>query len=80
MEGQVARARRGLAIYFAVVIAGSGVVQTLMIRTGKPIAALAAYVIPLMWTPTIAMIVARIVNREGPRDVSFRFGGWRGLR
>jgi membrane protease YdiL (CAAX protease family) len=34
----------------------------------------------LMWVPAFASIIARLVLREGVADVSFRFGGRRGLK
>jgi hypothetical protein len=36
------------------------------------------WVVPLMWSPAAASIVARLVLREGFTDVSFRVGGRRG--
>lgn len=52
-----------------------------MIARGGPISEHTLLVFGLMWSPTIAMIVARAVNRDGIRDVSFRPGfkdrGWR---
>jgi hypothetical protein len=36
-------------------------------------------VFPLMWSPAIASVSARLVLREGFADVSFRFGGRRNL-
>jgi uncharacterized protein len=35
------------------------------------------WLLPLMWTPAAASVVARLVLREGFADVSFRFGGRR---
>jgi uncharacterized protein len=37
-----------------------------------------SWVAALMWTPTVASVVARLVLREGFADVSFRLGGRRG--
>lgn len=75
------RARRGLAIYFAVLVTLSLVFQGLIIARGGAIADHVLLVFGLMWSPTIAMVVARIALREGVRDVSFRGGlrerGWR---
>jgi hypothetical protein len=33
-----------------------------------------------MWWVTVASVVARLIMRESPRDVSFRWGGWAGTR
>jgi membrane protease YdiL (CAAX protease family) len=74
------RARRGLAIYFAVLVAGSAVLEILLIRTGDPIERHMGLVALLMWTPAFASLVARLCFREGIRDVSFRFGGRAGGR
>jgi membrane protease YdiL (CAAX protease family) len=69
------RARRGLAIYLGMLVPLSAVFQVLLIKTGQW-----AWVIPLMWSPATASIVARLVLREGFADVSFRVGGRRGWR
>jgi hypothetical protein len=68
-------ARRGLAIYFAVLVPFSAVFETLMIVGGG-----SSWVWALMWTPGAASIVARLILREGFADVSFRLGGRRGAR
>ena len=68
------RARRGLAIYFAVLVPLSAVFQALMIRGSL------SWVWALMWTPAAASVVARLVLREGFADVSFRLGGRRGWK
>ena len=67
------RARQGLAIYFGIVVLLSAVFQVLLIETGTWV-----WVVPLMWSPAAASIVARLVLREGFADVSFRVGGRRG--
>lgn len=67
------RARRGLAIYFGMVVLLSAVFQILLIETRTWI-----WVIPLMWSPAVASIMARLALREGFADVSFRVGGRRG--
>ncbi len=68
-------ARKGLYIYFSVLIAGSAVLEWLLIRAGDSIRNHVPLVLLLMWTPAIASFIARIALREGFRDVSFRFGG-----
>ena len=73
-------ARRGLLVFFALVALGSGVFQGLLLRSGKPIGESPWLVYGLMWTPGFASIVARLVFREGFRDVSFRLGGAAGWK
>ena len=68
-------ARRGLAIYFAVLVPFSAVFETLMIVGGG-----SSWVAALMWTPGAASIIARLILREGFADVSFRLGGRRGAK
>lgn len=68
-------ARRGLLVFFALVALGSGVFQGLLLRSGRPIGESPWLVYGLMWTPGVASVVARLVFREGFRDVSFRVGG-----
>ena len=68
------RARRGLIIYFAVLVPLSAVFEALMIRGSL------SWVLALMWTPAAASVVARLVLREGFGDVSFRLGGRRGWK
>jgi len=72
------RARRGLAIYFAVLVPLSAVFEGLMIM-GNP-SWLWGLVWVLMWTPAAASAVARLILREGFADVSFRIGGSRGWK
>jgi membrane protease YdiL (CAAX protease family) len=67
------QARRGLAVYFATVVPLTALFQAIIITTGD----FAPWVIPLMWCPAAASVVARLVLREGFSDVSFRFGGSR---
>jgi uncharacterized protein len=69
------RARQGLAIYFGMVIPLSAVFQVLLIQTRTWL-----WVIPLMWSPAAASVVARLALGEGFADVSFRLGGRRGWR
>jgi membrane protease YdiL (CAAX protease family) len=73
-------ARRGLLVFFAVVALGSGVFQGLLLRSGKPIGESPGLVYALMWTPAVASLFARLVFREGLRDVSYRLGGRAGWR
>src|SRR6187455_1237632 len=73
------RARRGLAVYFAVLVAGSAALQITILRYGGAIQSHGALVLALMWMPALASLIARAVMREHPRDVSFGFGGKAGL-
>jgi membrane protease YdiL (CAAX protease family) len=68
------RARRGLAVYFAVLVPLSAVFQALMIAGSL------SWVWALMWAPAAASVVARLLLREGFADVSFRLGGRRGWK
>ena len=68
------RARRGLIIYFAVLVPLSAVFEALIIKGSS------SWVWALMWTPAAASLVARLVLREGFGDVSFRVGGRRGWK
>jgi membrane protease YdiL (CAAX protease family) len=75
-----ATARRGLAIYLAVVVVGSGILEWMILRAGGAIEHHRGLIFALMWTPTLASVVARLVLREGIGDVSFRLGGRLGVR
>ncbi len=68
------RARRGLAIYFVVLVPLTAVFESLMILGNL------SWVWALMWTPAAASVVARLVLREGFADVSFRIRGSRGWK
>ena len=70
------RARRGLAIYFAIVLALSAVIQAVIISRPE----LDGLIAGLMLVPTIASVVARFGLKEGFFDVSFRFGGRQGAK
>lgn len=67
------QARRGLLRYFALLVPLSALLEGLIIRTHNP-----AWLLMLMWAPTLASVVARLTLREGFADVSFRLGGRRG--
>ncbi|MEP7380504.1 MAG: CPBP family intramembrane glutamic endopeptidase [Gemmatimonadota bacterium] len=74
------QARRGLTIYFAVLIVVSAALEGWIVFHGGLSGAWGWLVLPLMYTPALASVVARTVGREGIRDVSFRWGGWTGTR
>lgn len=75
-----ARARRGLAIYFSVVVVLSAVLEYRVLSTREPIQKHPGLIFLLMWSPAAASVIARIAMREGFRDVSFRLGGRQGVR
>ncbi len=68
-------------IYFAVLIAASAALETTIIRRGGLSAPGAGPLIyALMYVPTLASIIARLIGREGFRDISFAWGGRTGTR
>jgi len=73
----VQQARRGLVLYFAILVPLTAVLEGIMIRTGSLNGLL---VLLLMFIPTLASVIARLALREGFGDVSFRVGGWRGVQ
>lgn len=77
-------ARRGLVVYGGVVLGLSALFEGAIIAAGGAIENHTTLVLALMWSPAAAMLVARLVLREGVRDVSFRLGyakgGWRAYR
>ena len=69
------QARRGLLVYFALLIPLSIICYVLASTTRNGL-----WIAPgLMWTPALSSIIARLALREGVADVSFRLGGRRGL-
>jgi uncharacterized protein len=66
------QARRGLAVFFAIVVPLTVIFQAILITTANLL-----WVFPLMWSVAVASVVTRLVLREGFADVSFRFGGGR---
>ena len=69
-------ARRGLAIYFALVVVLSGAIEAYIIMNPELFGTMVGV---LMWSPALASVIARLVLKEGFSDVSFRFGGLRTL-
>jgi hypothetical protein len=67
-EEKVQKARRGLLVFFAMLIPLSILSYVLIMKA--PIFGLI-----LMWTPGLSSIFARIVLREGISDISLRIGG-----
>lgn len=71
-------ARRGLAIYLGLTFLLSYGIEAWVISLGGMVEQHVWEVFLLMWTPTLASIVARIALREGFGDISLRLGGRRG--
>ncbi|MEJ2860230.1 CPBP family intramembrane glutamic endopeptidase [Actinomycetospora flava] len=65
-----ARARRGLAVFVPLVVVAEVACLGLLTATGSP-----ATLYLLLWSVALASVAARLVTREGFRDVSFRWGG-----
>jgi CAAX protease family protein len=74
------KTRSGLIIFFAVLIAGSAYFEHKILVLGGSIQNHLGIIFGLVWWVTVSSIVARLVLRESPRDVSFRWGGWMGTR
>jgi uncharacterized protein len=74
------KARSGLAVFFAVLVAGSAYFEHKILVLGGSIQNHLAIIFALVWWVTVASIVARLVMHESPRDVSFCWGGWVGTR
>jgi CAAX protease family protein len=70
------RARRGLTIYFAIVLVLFALFEWIVISRPDIDG---PFIAGLMWVPAVASVAARLVLREGFSDVSFRFGGRREL-
>ena len=70
-------ARRGLVIFFALVVVLSGGLEAYIWLNPATFGTL---VLALMWSPALASVIARLVLREGFSDVSFRLGGLRTWR
>lgn len=74
------QARRGLTIYFGVLVAISAALEGWIVTHGGLEGPWGWLVLPLMYTPAVASVVARTVGREGFADVSFAWGGATGTR
>src|SRR5688572_24113387 len=74
-------ARRSLLVYLALVAIGTALVQLTIYRRGGLIEDHVALVFALMWTPTFASLLTRLIFRQSIRDVSFRFSklAWIGI-
>ena len=67
-------------IYFGVVLLVSAALEGWIIAHGGLSGPAGWLVLPLMYTPALASIVARLAGREGFGDVSFQWGGGVGTR
>jgi membrane protease YdiL (CAAX protease family) len=77
------KARRGLSIYFAIVVVLSAPIQAVIITADldggrNGLVPWLSLIAALMFVPTTASVVARLTLKEGFSDVSFRLGGRRG--
>jgi len=79
MDSRV-KARSGLIIFFVVLIAGSAYFVHKILLLGGSIQNHLGIIFGLVWWVTVSSMVARLVLRESPRDVSFRWGGSKGTR
>ena len=73
-------ARRGLALYFAVLAVGSAFFETRILQTGESINKVQGLIFALMYMPALASVIARLALREGFGDVSLQWGGPEGSR
>lgn len=80
MSTPAPQARRGLLIFFIVLIAGTAYFEHAILALGGSIGNHVGLIVGLMWWVTASSVVARLVLRESPRDVSFRWGGRLGTR
>ena len=74
------KARRGLIVFFAVLIAGSAYFEHKILVLGGSIEHHLGLIFALMWWVAVSSIAARLVLGESPRDLSFRWGGSAGAR
>lgn len=77
------QSRRGLIIYFVIVVVLSAPIQAVIIAADldggrNGLILWLALIAALMFVPTTASVVARLALKEGFSDVSFRLGGRRG--
>lgn len=75
-----AQARRGLAIYLGAVVVMSAALEGWIITHGGLAGPARWLILPLMYVPLVSSVIARLIGREGFRDVSFRWGGRTGTR
>ncbi len=68
-------ARKGLIIYLALVAAGSVPLMLMLSGRGTQVSEQPLLIFLLMWLPALASIIARIILKEGFRDIGFALGG-----
>ncbi|MFI5960198.1 type II CAAX prenyl endopeptidase Rce1 family protein [Cryptosporangium sp. NPDC051539] len=69
------KARRGLVLFLSLVAIFNLIFVAIVVETDDT-----RWFLALMWSVALASVICRLFLREGFRDVSFRFGGWRTLR
>ena len=79
-EAEKKTARRGLVIYFAVLIVGSAALEFKILQTGQSIEKVQGLILALMYVPAVASVIARLVLKEGFVDISLRWEGSAGSR
>jgi uncharacterized protein len=80
LNTQVINARKGLLLFFALLILGTAPLLWYTVSSGLPSDDLLGIVLVIMWIPGIASIITRLVRREGFADVSFQVGGKEGIK
>lgn len=80
MDTQTINARKGLLLFFALLILGTAPLLWYTVSSGLSIDDLIGIVLAIMWIPGIASIITRVVRREGFADVSFQIGGKAGVK
>jgi membrane protease YdiL (CAAX protease family) len=75
MLDRTSRARRGLLLFFAILLPLSLLFEAATFMTHN-----LTWVLALMGVPAFSSMIARLVRHEGFADVSFRLGGGRGLK
>lgn len=73
-------ARRGLAVYFAVLTALSAYFESRILQTGESIDKLPLLITALMYVPALSSVVARLILQEGFSDISLQLGGREGRK
>jgi len=72
--GSRTKARRGLAIFFATLVLCSVCLEHIISVSGQILGR--HFMFLYMWCVAGSSILARLLMRESPRDISFRWGGW----
>ncbi len=80
MRTEKTTARKGLIIYLALIAAGSIPLMLLLAGRGMQVNEQPLLIFLLMWLPALASIIARIILKEGFKDIGFGFGGSAGWK